>query len=282
MDGVRLARRGPRRERRIAISDAPKPKQARPRKPKQPREPRQPEPPEQPEVADEEPSEEKSEEHGALRFLKELPVLIVLALVIALLIKTFVVQAFYIEMQSMEPTLHPSERVLVSKFHYRFGDPHRGDIVIFEDPRARCAEDGAEGCDRGFVRGVLDWVAGLFGLPTANKEDLVKRIVALPGETIAMHDGDIYVCDDPGCKPLDKSGKPDDGRLITFPRDEKEGPQKDDADLSAFTVPKDEYYVLGDNRAQSSDSRVFGAVPRKQFVGKAFVLIWPIGRFQGL
>ena len=239
-----------------------------------------------PSGTDDAPVEETEGKDGGndiLRFLKELPVLIALALAIALLLKAFVVQAFYIEMQSMEPTLHPGERVLVSKFSYRLGDPHRGDVVIFRDPRHPCTEgDDSPACHPGLARKTLDWLAEVFGLPTGSKDDLVKRIVGLPGETIAMHDGAVYVCSAPGCQPIDTDGHKKDGKLITFPHTATKGPQQDDADLAAFKIPSNSYYVLGDNRAQSADSRSFGSVPRKEFVGKVFVLIWPPTRFQGL
>lgn len=207
--------------------------------------------------------------------------LIALALAIALIIKAFVVQAFFIQMQSMDPTLHESDRVLVSKFSYRFGDPDRGDVVIFSDPRDPCTDEGGPGCDPGLARRAFDWVAGIFGLP-GSKEDLVKRIVGLPGETIALHDGDIYVCDEPGCDPIGKDGRLKDGRLVTFPTSDERGPQKDDSEVAAYRIPSDEYYVMGDNRGASADSRSFGSITRKIIVGKAFVLIWPVSRFRGL
>jgi signal peptidase I len=192
------------------------------------------------------------------------------------------VQAFYIQMQSMEPTLHQSDRVLVSKFSYRFGDPERGDIVIFSDPRDPCGEDSeSPGCNPGLARRAFDWVAGIFGLP-GSKEDLVKRIVGLPGETIALHEGDIYVCDTPRCTPLDSSGKEKDGHRVTFPSSDDRGPQEDDSEVAAYRIPKDQYYVMGDNRGASADSRSFGSIRRKIMVGRAFVLIWPISRFRGL
>lgn len=218
-----------------------------------------------------------------LRFFGELPVLIALALGIALLIKAFLVQPFYIEQESMTPTLHPAERVLVSKLNYRFGEPSRGDIVIFHNPRDPCdrAPDGPR-CNPTFLRRMFDWIIQTFGLPTGTSDDLVKRIVALPGETVAMRDGEVYVCQTPGCQPLNPDGSPKDGLLVRFATSDVKGPQRDDSDVEAVTVPGDQYYVLGDNRDGSVDSRVFGTVPREEFVGKVVVLLWPPTRWQGL
>ena len=226
----------------------------------------------------------KSKGPSALRFFKELPVLVVLALGIALLIKAFLVQAFYIPSASMEPTLTRGDRVLVNKLSYRLGDPDRGDVIVFKDPYPDpCKNDpDAEGCNEGFGRRALDWFAEVFGLPTGSTRDFIKRIVALPGETVAMHEGNVYVCDEPGCIPVDGKGEPKDGRLIEFPHSSDEGPQQDDDTVPAFTVPDGQYYVLGDNRANSSDSRTFHGIAEDDIIGKAFVLIWPPTRFSGL
>lgn len=191
--------------------------------------------------------------------------LVVLALGIALLIKAFVVQAFFIQMESMEPTLHPSERVLVSKFGYRFDEPERGDIVIIRDPRDPCRDPDMP-CDRSIPVRVGDWLKELFGLPLSARKDLVKRIVGLPGETISMKDGETYI----------------DGREVELPSTDAEGPQLDDQDLDPVKIPDDAYYLLGDNRAGSADSRSFGPVATDAIVGRAFVVVWPPGGFRGL
>jgi signal peptidase I len=226
----------------------------------------------------------KAEHRSALRFFKELPVLIVLALAIALLIKAFLVQAFYIPSASMEPTLTQGDRVLVNKLSYRFGDPKRGDVIVFKDPYPDpCANTpGASDCEKSIPRKALNWFAEVFGLPTGDTRDFIKRIVALPGETVALTNGTVYVCDQPGCVPVDGKGKPKDGRIIDFPHTADEGPQRDDDTFPAFTVPDGQYFVLGDNRANSSDSRTFHGIDREDVIGKAFVLIWPPTRFSGL
>lgn len=227
-------------------------------------------------------------EHGrrggeVLRFMAELPILIGAALGIALLIKAFLVQPFYIEQESMLPTLHPAERVLVSKLNYRFDEPKRGDIVIFHNPRDPCERDAdLPSCDPSPLRRAFDWVVQTFGLPTATSDDLVKRIVALPGDTLEMHEGQLYVCTTPGCDPLTDDFAPKDGLLVKFAITDDEGPRLDKDDIGQLTVPEDEYYVLGDNRDSSVDSRAFGPVKREAFVGKVVALIWPPGRWQGL
>jgi signal peptidase I len=229
------------------------------------------------------PDEEPSRGSELLRFFGELPVLIALALGIALLIKAFLVQPFYIEQESMEPTLHPAERVLVSKLNYRFGDPARGDVVIFHNPRDPCEKNpDAAQCSPSLPRRMFDWIIQTFGLPTGTSDDLVKRIVALPGETVAMREGEVYVCQSPGCQPLNPDGSPKDGLLVAFAHTQVKGPQRDNDEVEALLVPEDQYYVLGDNRDGSVDSRVFGTVHRKDFVGKVVVLLWPPTRWQGL
>ncbi|MGH2760090.1 MAG: signal peptidase I [Actinomycetota bacterium] len=228
-----------------------------------------------------------SDKGGVLRFFKELPVLVALALGIALLIKAFLVQAFYIPSASMEPTLVQGDRVLVNKLSYRFGEPKRGDVVVFHDPypdpcEATDGEAAPAGCERSVPRRVLDWFAEIFGLPTADTRDFIKRIVALPGETIQIENGQVYVCDEPDCVPLGPDGRPKDGRRIDFPSAADEGPRLDRDNVPAFPVPDDQYYVMGDNRANSSDSRNFRGIAREKIVGKAFVVVWPPNRFSGL
>ena len=212
--------------------------------------------------------------HGVLSFFKELPVLIALALGIALLVKALLVQAFFIPSASMEPTLLIGDRVLVSKLSYRIGDPDRGDVVVFKDPyeEQRCPKNPPPGvaqpeeCSKGVLRKAYEWFAELFGLPTGETKDYIKRVAALPGETVEMRDGDVYI----------------DGKKIDFPHTAREGPQKDSVNVAPYRVPEGEYYVLGDNRGNSSDSRIFKSISRKKIVGKAFVLLWPPNRFSGL
>ena len=153
------------------------------------------------------------------------------ALAIALLIKAFLFQAFYIPTESMVPTLQKNDRVLVNKLSYRLHDVNRGDIVVFEAP---------EGADN-------------------DVKDLVKRVIALPGETVEGKDGRVYV----DGEPLDEGYLPQGTVTGDFP------PQQ---------VPPDTYWVMGDNRPSSHDSRFFGVIPEDDIVGRVFVRIWPLTR----
>lgn len=154
---------------------------------------------------------------------------IVGALVVALVVKTFLIQAFYIPSESMVPTLRVGDRVLVNKLSYETGDIGRGDIVVF----ARPGGPGADGI-----------------------ADLIKRVVALPGETVEGRDGSVYV----DGERLDEDYLPTGVSTSPFP---------------PYTVPDDHVWVMGDNRGASDDSRRFKAVPMDDVVGRAFVTIWP-------
>lgn len=153
------------------------------------------------------------------------------ALALALILRTFVVQAFWIPSGSMIPTLEIGDRVLVAKFWYTFSEPKRGQIAVFK-------------------------------YPVDPQRDFVKRIIGLPGETVSMKDGMVYV-----------DGKPvDDGYVRNH----------DYYDMEPVKVPKGQYFVLGDNRPNSQDARFWPDehkfVPKNYFKGPAFVRYWPISR----
>ena len=188
---------------------------------------------------------------GAGSFLRELPILIVLALGIAILLKTFVVQAFYIPSGSMEPTLQPGDRVLVRKILYT---PHRGDVIVFSDP------EGRPGPDRGIVGGGVHWLSQALGIQRPENDDFIKRVIGLPGETVELRNGELFV----------------DGVRIEEPY--LRGPV-DTRDFGPVQVPEDELFVLGDNRLNSNDSRFgLGFVPVDKVIGRAFVIVWPPSR----
>lgn len=202
-------------------------------------------------VAEEGDEKEEKEDGGILGFFRELPVLIVVAFALALLLKTFLIQAFYIPSGSMEPTLEPGDRVLVMK---AFDTPERGDIIVFEDPNP-----GREP-DRGVVGGFLHWLSEGLGFARPVDEDFIKRVIGLPGETVEIRDGRLYV----------------DGVLTPEPY--LTG-RPDKRDYGPTTVPDGMLFVLGDNRRNSNDSRFgLGFVPRDKVVGEAFVVIWPPSR----
>jgi signal peptidase I len=195
------------------------------------------------------PDREHKHRNPVLQFLGELPGLILMAFVLALLIKTFLVQAFYIPSGSMEPTLMPGDRVLVLKVPYYFGDPSRGDIVVFEDP------DPENVPDRGLVGGFFHWMFEGLGVQRPDSEDFIKRVVGEPGDTVWARDGQVFV-----------NGEPIDEPYLTQPTD----------DFRKQQVPEGELFVMGDNRSNSLDSRFsLGTVPIDNVIGKAEVIIWP-------
>jgi len=191
--------------------------------------------------------------HGLLGFLGELPGLILMAFVLAILIRTFLFQAFYIPSPSMEPTLGVGDRVLVNKIPYYFGDPKRGDIVVFQNPNPGSTPD------RGLVGGFFHWLLQGLGVQQPESEDFIKRVIGLPGDKVEGKNGFVYV-----------NGKRLDEPYLT----QKTQP------FDAVTVPAGKLFVMGDNRGNSLDSRfTLGYVPIDKVIGKAFVKIWPPSRF---
>jgi signal peptidase I len=190
-----------------------------------------------------------------LRFLKELPVLILIAFVLALLIKSFLVQAFYIPSESMDPTLKVGDRVLVEKV---LKHPHRGWVVVFRNPHPLPEPH------RNWYQAFGHWLSEGFGISTPPDEDFIKRVIALPGETIELKKGVVYI----------------DGRRL---REPYLSPVKDTRDFPPTKVPKDHVFVMGDNRTNSNDSRFgLGPIPIDDIVGRAFVIIWPPSRIRWL
>jgi signal peptidase I len=163
---------------------------------------------------------------GLLEFLVIL--IISFALVFGF-VRPFVVEAFYIPSESMVPTLEVGDRVLANKFIYRFTEPERGDIIVF-----RSVEGGGE--------------------------DLIKRVVGIPGDEISVKNGTLFVNDEPQKEPYVNKSFPD--RSFAAPRE----------------VPPNHVFVMGDNRANSRDSRFFGPVPEKKIEGEAFIRFWPPNR----
>lgn len=204
----------------------------------------------------EQPSDIEQSDGGrseTLAFLKELPFLIVGALIVAVIVKSFLIQVFWIPSGSMEETLQVGDRVIVNKLAYRLGDPSRGDVVVFE-PETFERESIVAKVSRNLFESV--------GLRTP-ESDLIKRVIGLPGETVEIHDNTVYV----------------DGVAL----DEPYLPAGlDMRDEGPWEVPQGHYFVMGDNRNSSNDSRVFGAVVRRRIVGRAFSVVWPPGRWGGL
>jgi signal peptidase I len=177
------------------------------------------------------------------RWLREAIIVVVVAVLVAVLLRTFVVQTFFIPSGSMEPTLQVGDRILVNKLSYHLHGVGRGDIVVFSRPPA-------ENC----------------GGPEVN--DLVKRVIGLPGETLSLSGGHVYV----DGRALDESWLPASAQGVTRP-----GPGGTLYSLQhAYKVPADDYFVMGDNRTDSCDSRYWGPIPKSLIVGKVEMRVWPL------
>ncbi len=187
--------------------------------------------------------------HG-LRVTIDWIVTIVGAIAIVLAIKAYIVNPYRIPSSSMEPTLHCakpatgcearfSDRVLANRLIYRFRDPKRGEIIVFETPPAARARCGAGGT-------------------------FVKRLIGLPGETLELRS-------EAGLSYVYINGKKLDEPYIGKNRRDSRGPE-------TFSVPKGQYFMMGDNRSQSCDSREWGTVPRDNLIGKVFATYWPPNR----
>jgi signal peptidase I len=164
------------------------------------------------------------------------------AVVVALLIRAFVLQAFYIPSESMEPTLHKNDRIMVNKLSYRLHDVRRGDLVVFRRPP---------------------------NMASSEINDLVKRVIALPNETIELRGSDIYIDDQKLTEPYLVEG------TQTLNLGWVSGCANPSTERTKCTIPPGHIFVMGDNRAHSSDGRVFGPIDEDLIVGRAFVRIWP-------
>ena len=179
--------------------------------------------------------------NSGLQLVREWAIVLVVALVIAVTVRSLILQQFYISGPSMEATMFQDNRVLVNKLSYRLHDIHRGDVVVFD----RVTVDGQ----------------------VVQHDDLIKRVIALGGEKISIKDCSVFI----------------DGKLL-------QEPYLNDFDLAQTVVedrcrvpmmeemiiPNNQLFVMGDNRPQSFDSRMFGPIEQNLVVGRAFVIIWPL------
>lgn len=209
----------------------------------------------------------QSRRAGAVGFVRETVIVVGTALVLSLLIKTFLVQAFYIPSPSMEPTLVAGDRVLVSQLTPGPIDLQRGDVVVFKDPGSWL--DPVPDADRGPVReAVVEALTFVGVLPQDSGEHLIKRVIGLPGDIVACCDpeGRITVNGEPIEEPYVYPGN--EPSEMTF----------------EVEVPDERLWVMGDHREASQDSRWHqdlegaGTVPIDNVVGRAIVLVWPIAR----
>jgi len=183
--------------------------------------------------------------HRAVRGVVEWIAVAIGALAVALLIKTYLVQAFYIPSESMTTTLQVDDRVLVNKLSYRLGDPSRGDIVVFHKPPSAPGQI----------------------------QEFIKRVIAEPGETISFADGMVFIDGQPIDEPYTQGTTNPGSRLISSPG--CSNPAANDR----CTLAEGYYFVMGDNRLNSTDSRVFGPIEKDEIIGRAFVKVWPLGNF---
>jgi len=154
---------------------------------------------------------------------REIATTIIVAIVIFFVLQT-TIQSFIVVGYSMEPNFEPGQRLIVSKVSYRFGEPQRGNVIVFQPPKNQ-------------------------------RPDYIKRIIALPGDTVEIKEGVVYINDRALDEPYIREASRDT--------------------LKPTEVPENEYFVLGDNRNNSNDSCDWGTVPRQNIIGKAWISIWP-------
>jgi len=195
----------------------------------------------------------KSKEKRQQNSLVELVTIVAVALGLALGIQAFLVKPFRIPSESMVPTLEIGQRVLVDRVSFRFSDPDRGDIIVFKPPQGEPSTCGVErASDQPCPKGT----------PERSDTNFIKRVVGLPGDRLKVIGGSVYI----NGRRQDESFAHLDAQCPTcnLPRE--------------ITIPKGQYYMMGDNRGESEDSRVWGPVPKKWMIGKAFMTYWPPGR----
>jgi len=163
----------------------------------------------------------------------------ILAVILFFLIRTFLFAPFIVDGESMAPTLHSGERLIVTKIVYLWGEPQRGDIVIFHATQTR---------------------------------DYIKRVIGLPGETVEIRDDRLYINGEEVPEPY----------LEEYRRKTNEAGLKLTEDYGPEIVPEGAYFVLGDNRRNSQDSRMIGMIPKEQIVGRADLVFWPFSSLRYL
>lgn len=207
-------------------------------------------------------------------FLRELVLIVVIALALSFLVKTFLVQPFSIPSESMENTLDVGDRILVSKLTPQHSPLHRGDVIVFEAPPS-WGEMGAESTGlKAVVKNGLEWV----GILPAGGHHVVKRLIGLPGDHVVCD----ATCADSG-GPLKINGVAINESSYLKPGNAPSGQKFD------ITVPANSVWVMGDNRGDSWDSRGHdngtgktGSVPMSDITGEVVAIAWPINRIQSV
>jgi signal peptidase I len=183
--------------------------------------------------------------------LVELAMIVAVALALALGIQAFLVKPFSIPSESMVPTLEIGQRVLVDRVGYRFGDPDRGDIVVFKPPAGADSEScGVEHpSDQPCPRGTVE----------RSDTTFIKRVVGVPGDRLKVLEGRVYINGERQDEPFARLDP--ECAMCNLPR--------------AIAIPEGRYFMMGDNRGASEDSRAWGPVPKEWIIGKAFATYWP-------
>jgi signal peptidase I len=189
--------------------------------------------------------------------LLELVFIVAIALALALGIQAFLVKPYRIPSESMEPTLDIGQRVLVNRIGNRFTDPRVGEVVVFHPPKGADPSAGPPQCG-------TDAHDGLCPRPTRARSELnfIKRVVAGPGDRIAVQRGHVVLNGTVQNEPFIRDCG--DGSTCNFPK--------------AIRIPPGHWFMMGDNRGSSDDSRFWGPVPKKWIIGGAFATYWPPGR----
>jgi signal peptidase I len=208
---------------------------------------------------------------------QELPLLLVVAFCLAVLIRTFLVQAFYIPSGSMENTLQIQDRVLVNKVVYDMRDPLRGEIVVFRGTDD-WAPEVTEAVSNTFLAKLGRTIGDLVGISRPGERDFIKRVIGLPGDKVAC-------CDEQGRITVNGVGIDEPYISEGFNSDLNQPPipgQCTSRRFSEVTVPAGQMFVMGDHRSVSQDARCQGPVPIENVIGRAFVVVWPSDRFTSL
>jgi signal peptidase I len=209
---------------------------------------------------------------------QELPLLLVVAFCLAVLIRTFLLQAFYIPSSSMETTLLIGDRVLVNKIVYTMRDPARGEVVVFRGTDAWVPEARAP-LSNSLAGKISRTAADLIGFSQPGEKDFIKRVIGLPGDTVQCCDpsGRVMV----NGKALDESAylPSDRDSALDAPASPGQcGPRV----FEPVVVPAGQIFVMGDNREVSLDSRCQGPVPIENVIGRAFAVAWPSENWHSL
>jgi signal peptidase I len=206
---------------------------------------------------------------------QELPLLLIVAFCLAVLIRTFLFQAFFIPSGSMEHTLNIKDRVLVNKVVYDMRTPERGEIVVFRGTD-RWAPEAPAPKNNGFVARLGRTLGDLVGISQPGEKDFIKRVIGLPGDIVACCDaqGRVTVNN----YPLDEPYISENSPLDVEPNPTRCGSRR----FGPVTIAPGNMFVMGDHRLVSQDARCQGQVPIANVIGKAFVIVWPSGRWNTL